>query len=144
MGKPLKDSFKAGAPISMVSAGWFNRVARILNGLLIRGGQILRDPEDRAWTFLFDQMVEIPVKCTAEDVKDGVEEQGYHTFKVCDIDGTIASDAQEYTNCRIWGDWDKDIDVIASPTANATFGFLFTLNAENVVQLSGNICTVVD
>ena len=30
----IKDDFKAGAPISQVPAGWFNAVAKFLNGLV--------------------------------------------------------------------------------------------------------------
>lgn len=30
----IKDDFKAGAPISQVPAGWFNSVAKFLNGLV--------------------------------------------------------------------------------------------------------------
>jgi len=74
----------------------------------------------------------VPVKCTAEDTPSA----GLHTFKECDLDGTILTGADEvvYTSCRLLGDEDGDWDVSVA-VGEETFGYLYKYKGENVVSL---------
>lgn len=76
----------------------------------------------------------VPVKCSAEDDPSA----GLHTFKECDLDGTILTGDDEvvYTSCRLWLDFGKTQDVsIAS--GSETAGMLFKHKGANVVRVMG-------
>ena len=53
----VKDDFKAGAPISQVPAGWFNSVAKFLNGLVGGFGMKIDKNESGRSTASIDKQV---------------------------------------------------------------------------------------
>lgn len=53
----VKDDFKAGAPISQVPAGWFNSVAKFLNGLVGGFGMKIDKNESGRSTVSIDKQV---------------------------------------------------------------------------------------
>jgi len=116
------------------------KIARILNRIEVRWheGNIddtFFNKSGDKWLLELPRMSALsltPVKATAEDTP----EEGLHTFKKCDWDGTILSDSDEvvYESCRLAGDFDKDW-VISTTEGKETFGLLFKDGDQNIVLI---------